>query len=245
MADCGCGSNHYQSPHQYVSICDPCNTNTGCPIQLDWDCVIYHKDNNEVTALTNLGLTNGATLNQFGEAVDVYIGFLKAQDYDLPCLRTTYDYTINSLQQFAEAVDTVLCELAADITAVEGSVATPITPVDSASINLSATGTLAHTLQADVIVSPNAGNRLSIQGNGLFASPMVLTVDYNAKTIGLVGSNSVSVAALFSPVSGFLGNVTSDPSTPLDGQYWYRTDIGLATGLKIRLNGTTRTITTS
>lgn len=241
MADCGCSNNSY--PSQVVSICDPCNTNTGCPIQLDFDCVIYHKDNNEVSELTELGLTNGATLNQFAEAVDVYIGQIKAQDYDLPCLRATY--TINSLQQFAEAVDTVLCELTGDIEAIEGTIATPITPVDTQSINLTVSGVNNHTLQADVIVSPNAGNRLSIQGNGLFASPMVLSVNYGTKELSLVGSNTVSLAALFSPVSGFLGNVTIDPATPLDGQYWYRTDIGLATGLKIRLNGTTRTITTT
>jgi hypothetical protein len=240
MAQCGCGS---QPVYQSVSICDPCNTNTGCPIQLDWDCVIYHKDNNEVTNLTNLGLTNGATLNQFGEAVDVYIGQIKAADYDLPCLRV--DYTINSLKEFAEAVDTELCELAADIDTVAGQVNTPVIVVDTQSINLTASGTLDHTIQADAKISANAGNRLSIQADGLYSSPMVLSVDYGAKTLSLVGSNTVSLAALFSPVSGFLGNVTVDPSTPLDGQYWYRTDIGLVTGLKIQLNGVIRTITTS
>src|SRR5688572_9641278 len=161
MSHCGCDST---TTSPVVSICDPCNTNTGCPIQLDWDCVIYHKDNNEVTNLTNLGLTNGATLNQFGEAVDTYIGLLKVEDFTLPCLRDTY--TINSLQQFAEAVDTVLCELQTDIDDVAGSVATPITPVDTQSINLTVSGTLNHTLQADAIISPNAGNRLTIQANG-------------------------------------------------------------------------------
>lgn len=240
MADCGCGN---QPVYQSVSICDPCNTNTGCPIQLDWDCSIYHKDNNEVTNLTNLGLTNGATLNQFGEAVDTYIGQIKAASFTLPCLRTSY--TINSMQQFAEAVDTQLCQLSTDITAVAASASTPITVVDTQSVDLTVSGTLSHTLQADVKISANAGNRLSIQTDGLFASPMVLSVDYNAKTLSLVGSNTVNLSALFSPVSGFLGNVTVDPTSPLDGQYWYRTDIGLATGLKIRLNGTTRTITTS
>lgn len=239
---CGCGSTQ-QTIFPSVSICDPCNTNNGCPIQLDWDCVIYHKDNNAVTNLTNLGLTNGATLNQFGEAVDPYIGQIKAANFTLPCLRASY--TINSMKEFAEAVDTQLCILSGEIDDVATASATPITPIDTQSINLTATGALSHTLQADVNISANTGNRLSIQSDGLFASPMVLTIDYNAKTIGLVGSNSVSVAALFSPVSGFLGNVTADPSSPLDGQYWYRTDIGLATGLKISLNGTTRTITTS
>jgi hypothetical protein len=241
MAECGCGHNHSQYP--VVSICDPCNTNTGCPIQLDWECSIYHKANNEISALTNLGLTNGATLQAFAEAVDVYIGYLNVEDFDLPCLRDTY--TINSLQQFAEAVDTELCELAADLDSVAGSVATPITPVDTASINLGVSGTLNHTLQADVIVSPNSGNRLTIQGNGLFSAPQILSVNYGTKELTIVGGNTVSLAALFTPVSGFLGNVTADPATPLDGQYWYRTDIGLASGLKIRLDGTTRTIATT
>jgi hypothetical protein len=242
MADCGC-SNSYVNYNQVVSICDPCNTNTGCPIQLDFDCVIYHKDNNEVTNLTNLALTNGATLNQFAEAVDTYIGFIKAQDYNLPCLRDTY--TINSLQEFAEAVDTELCEIRTEIETIEASVATPITPVDTASINLGASGVLNHTLQADVIISPNSGNRLSIQGNGLFSSPQILSVNYSTKELTIVGGNTVALAALFTPVSGFLGNVTADPATPLDGQYWFRTDLAAASGLRIQLNGSVRTITTS
>jgi hypothetical protein len=240
MSNCGCNST---TTFPVVSICDPCNSNTGCPIQLDWDCSIYHKDNNEVTNLTNLGLANGATLNQFAEAVDTYIGEIKAQDYNLPCLSATY--TINSLQEFAEAVDTVLCELTDDITTVSGSVATPITPVDTQSINLTVSGTLNHTLQADAIISPNSGNRLSIQSNGLFASPQILSVNYSTKELTIVGGNTVSLTALFTPVSGFLGNVTADPSSPLDGQYWFRTDLSAASGLRIQLDGNVRTITTS
>ena len=96
-----------------------------------------------------------------------------------------------------------------------------------------------------MIVSPNSGNRLTIQGNGLFSAPQILSVNYGTKELTIVGGNTVSLAALFTPVSGFLGNVTADPATPLDGQYWYRTDIGLASGLKIRLDGTTRTIATT
>jgi hypothetical protein len=240
---CGCSHDHDYHHTPMVSICDPCNTNTGCPIQLDWDCSIYHKDNNEVTALTCLGLTNGATLNQFAEAVDTYICQLNVLNYDLPCLRD--DYTVNSLKQFAEAVDTVLCQVQSDIVGLEGSVTTPITPVDTNSIDLATSGVNMHTITANVKVSANAGNRLTIQADGLYSSPNVLSVNYSTKELSLVGSNTVSLAALFTPVSGFLGNVTADPSSPIDGQYWFRTDLAAASGLKIRLNGATRTITTS
>lgn len=240
-SNCGCSSN--QTITQVVSICDPCSTNTGCPLQLDWDCSIYHKDNNEVTNLTCLGLSNGATLNQFAEAVDTYICQIKAADYTLPCLRETY--TINNLEEFAEAVDTRLCEIAGDITDIEESVATPITVVDTQSVNLTSSGTLSHTIQADVKISANSGNRLSIQSDGLYSSPQILSVNYSTKELTIVGGNTVSLAALFTPVSGFLGNVTADPSSPLDGQYWFRTDLSAASGLRIQLDGNVRTITTS
>src|SRR5687767_11396891 len=109
-----------------VNICDPCNTNTGCPLQLDWSCSIYHKANNEVSELTCLGLTNGATLEQFAEAVDALLCPLNVEDYDLPCLRETLDYTINSMEQFAEAVDTEICALREEIEEIAEAAALPI-----------------------------------------------------------------------------------------------------------------------
>lgn len=43
------------------------------------------------------------------------------------------------------------------------------------------------------------------------------------------------------PVAGYLGNLTSDPSNPLDGQYWFN---AVTQELKIRVNGATRKIQT-
>lgn len=53
---------------------------------------------------------------------------------------------------------------------------TPLTPVDTATVNLTANGTANHTLQADVNVSALAGNGISIQPDGLY-SPSLQVVD--------------------------------------------------------------------
>jgi hypothetical protein len=44
-----------------------------------------------------------------------------------------------------------------------------------------------------------------------------------------------------SPVAGYLGNVASDPTSPLDGQYWFNATSG---ELKIKVNGVIKTIQT-
>ena len=43
----------------------------------------------------------------------------------------------------------------------------------------------------------------------------------------------------------FRGNVNADPSDLNDGDHWWRLDLAAASALKIRVSGTTRTITTS
>lgn len=239
MSNCGCGSQH--AP--VVSICDPCNTNSGCAIQLDWDCSIYHKSNNQVTKLDCLGLTNGATLTQFAEAVDAYICQLKVANYVLPCLRE--DYTINSLQQFAEAVDTEICDIKENILSITGLINTPITAIDTSTINLSATGTLNHTIQADVMVSGNANNQLTVLPSGLYSSPQNLSVNYGTGEISISDGNTVDLTPMLSNPQGYLGSVSVDPSSPINGQYWFRTDLAIANALRIRVNGVTRTIPTT
>lgn len=239
MGNCGCGSTSYPSyQSKSISICDPCNTNTGCAIQLDFDCIIYHKDNNEVTNLTCLGLTNGATLNQFAEAIDPYICQLKVQNYSLPCLRTTY--TINTLQQFAEAVDTELCNIKTDIEELEALVNLPITVVDTNSVDLTATGTNSHTLTANVKISATPVNLLNVFADGLHVAPQTLSVNYITKELSISNGNTVDLSGLVCGASGFLGNLTTDPASPIDGQYWYNTT---SAQLKMRLNGSTRIIT--
>ena len=94
----------------------PCNCNSnpsclGCPIQLDFSCAIYHKDNNSISGISEgLGLTNGATLQLVVETIDVKLRQLKIDQFSLPCLRSKYEF-VNTLQQFVQAVDTELCLL--------------------------------------------------------------------------------------------------------------------------------------
>lgn len=232
-----CGFNPCRC-HQTVNICDPCNTNTGCPIQLDFDCVIYHKDNNEVTNLTCLELTNGATLNQFAEAVDAQICQLNVEDYNLPCLRA--DYTINTLAQFANAVDTEICILHDDIETLTGLVSTPITPVDTTSIDLSVSGLNSHTLSASLIVAPNADNQLTVLPAGAYVAPQTLTIDYDTQEICISDGNCVDLSPMLCTAEGFRGNIAADPVDPEEGQYWYNT---VENELRIQVNNAVYTIT--
>lgn len=224
---CGCESNT-------VSICDPCNQNAGCPIQLDFDCVIYHKDNNETSHLTCLNLTNGATLNNFAETIDSYICQLNVLNFTLPCLRA--DYTINNLLQFAEAVDEELCSIKDNVATLQGSVNTPIVPIDTNSINLTVSGTANHTLQVDVIVDPASNNRLSVSGTGLLVPPQILQPNYSTKTLTITGAaNTVQMSSFFTTISGYLGTASADPSGTLAGQMWYNTT---TSQLKFNIDGT-------
>lgn len=225
---------------QYVTPCQPCNpcVSTGlCPTKLDSQCIIYHKDNNQISNLTGLGLNNGATLQLILETIDTYIRQMKVQDWTLTCLRS--EYTINTLEQFGEAVDTELCDLQAQIDDLVASAAVPLVMVNSETISWNQSGTLNHTAEGQVKVSAFAGNQLSIQPDGLYSAPQTLSVDYDSKELSISDGNTVSLASLTCGVGGFLGNVTSDPGAA-DGQYWYRTDTDQ---LKIRLNGTVREIT--
>jgi len=125
-------------------------------IKLDTTCIIYHKSNNEQTELDNLDLQNGSTLELILNTIDDYIGQIKANNWNFPILEDELGYTINTLQQFATAVDEMI-------------------------------GFLEH----------------------------------------------------------FKGNVIADPTGLNDGDYWFRTDLLAANGLRIQVNGTTRTIPTT
>jgi hypothetical protein len=119
---CGCE----QPTPTCVNLCTDTN---GCPVQLDTDCVLYHKDNSEISALTQLGITNGAPLESILEAIDVYIGQLKVSGYNLPFLRTLV--TVNTLKNFAEAVDLYIQQASAAVSPFLGNVAVdPISPLD-------------------------------------------------------------------------------------------------------------------
>lgn len=45
---------------------------------------------------------------------------------------------------------------------------TPITVVDTTTINLTSTGLFGHTISGDVIVSPDSGQQIQVRGNGLY-----------------------------------------------------------------------------
>lgn len=223
-----------------------CPDTTGCPVQLDFTCVIYHKSNNELTELDGLGLTNGVTLEAFAHAVDEFVKQLNVPDWELSYLRgVPNSYTIDNLEQFGEAVDDELQDLQTQITALVSAGNTPITEIASNSIDLVLSGTLNHSIQANAKISAIAPNLLTIQADGLHAAAQTLNVNVGAKTLSISDGNTVSLAGLLSGVSGFIGNVTADPGSPLDGQYWFRTDLPVANGLRIQLNGSVRTIPTT
>jgi hypothetical protein len=217
-----------------------CTDDTGCPLQLDFDCVFYHKSNSEVSNLTKLGITNGATLGLFAETVDTYIGQIKVSEYVIPGL--TAEYTINTLKQFAEAVDDELTQIKSDITAISSSAAIPISKTDSATVAITISGTGSHTIKSDVKVSATASNLLSALSDGLYVTPQTLNLDYSTKELSISNGNSFNLAPLISGVGGFLGNLTSDPTGIVDGQYWYNTT---SSQLKIKVNGVTKVITTT
>ena len=104
----------------YCNSCNQIITTNGCgcstalvdptTIQIDDSQVFYHKGNGELSALTNLGLSNGSTLELALETIDVAVGPLTSVlSTSLAYLRTKY--VINNLTQFLVAVNTELNSL--------------------------------------------------------------------------------------------------------------------------------------
>lgn len=223
-------------PSCNCSCCNPCTSIGGCPIQLDTSCVFYHKDNSEVTALTNLNQTNGTTLDVILEAIDVYIGQMKVTGWSLPYLRLTY--AVNSLQQFGQAIDTSLSSMATDVATALSQSQTAITANDSATIDFTTSSTLNHTITASVKVSAVSGNLVTAQVDGIHVAPQTLSVNYSTKELTITNGNTISFASFFTGASGYLGEVSADP-TAVNGQYWFNTT---SSQLKIKLNGVVRII---
>lgn len=227
MSTYNCGCSQVQS----------CN---GCPINLDFSCSTYNKDNNALTALTNLSLNNGATLKLFAEAVDLKMGQLNVPEFALNCLRQTYN--VNTLRQFAEAVDIRLCEIKGDIEALQAAGLVPITATSTSSIALVASGTNFHTLSATLQISEAANNLASLLSDGLYSAPQTLNVNYTTKELSISQGNTVSLASLICGVGGFLGNQAADPTSVIDGQYWWNTT---SSQLKIKVGGAIKVIVTT
>jgi hypothetical protein len=230
---------------KYSSPCCPPTSTNGCPIQLDFTCVIYHKNNNVLSNLSSIGLNNGATLELFAETVAGLVGPLNVEDWSLPYLREAPNsYTINNIEQFGEAVDTEFADIQDQIDTLSAAAAVSLTANDSTTINFSTSGTLDHTLTGSVIFSATVGNQASAAGDGLMVTPQTLSVSVIDKTLSISDGNTVSLAGLTCGVGGFLGNFVADP-TAINGQYWFRTDLPAADGLRIYLDGNVRTIPTT
>jgi len=52
---------------------------TGCPVQLDTNCIFYGSKNNGASVLTISSLPNGASLSRILEAHELIIGQLQSQ----------------------------------------------------------------------------------------------------------------------------------------------------------------------
>ncbi len=220
----------------------PCGNVGPCPTgQIDFSCIIYHKDNNQINNLGPIGLNNGATLQLFAETITPPVGLIMAvPNYNIPYLRSKY--TITNIQQLIEDVDIELGLFASGIAAATAAATAPIVPINTDGIHLGVSGPNGRTLTATLEISATSDNQASILSDGLYVAPQTLSYDTGTKLLSISDGNSVNLASLACGVIGFLGNVSTDPSGILDGQYWFNTTSSL---LKIQVNGVTKTITTT
>lgn len=220
-----------------IDCCSSCDT--GCAVQLDFDCILYHKDNSEVSELDGLAITNGATLELVIETIDEKIKEMNLALVSLPVLEATY--VINTITQFAQAVDTEMGLIAADVASALASSQEELVVTDTASIDLTVSGTLSHTLTASVNLSALTGNLITEQLDGLHVAAQTLSINNSTKEITITNGNTIDLTTVLTAASAFLGNVAEDPSA-IDGQYWYNTTDDL---LKIKANGLIKTIVTA
>ncbi len=219
-----------------------CNCSTcqdDCPLTLDFKCLIYNKSGNDINHLEGLGLNNGATLRLFAEMVDEKIKQLNFLNTSLPYIRS--NNLVNSLQQFATSVDHELEALSDSIATIVDLSNVSVSAVDTNSIDMSASGTLNHTISSSLKVSPQSNNLLSVLSDGVYVSPQTISVNYSAKTISISNGNTIDLSGIVCTPSGYLGNIASDPSSSVDGNIWYNTT---QNKLKIKANGVIKEIPT-
>ena len=77
----------------------------------------------------------------------------------LSCLNVSNNSTVET---FLNKLEERVCRIL--------SLQLPLETIDTESINLTASGIVDHTLQADVILAPNVDNSISILSDGLFSS---------------------------------------------------------------------------
>lgn len=231
LSSCGCN----EFPAQ------PCGPffppDCGCPTKLGTSCVIYNNDNQQ-SGLINMQLPNGSTTTQIFNVIDGLLGNINVSLWVLPFLRSLYS-PLTTLPQFGNAVDTELRVIYNGLAAVSGAALVGNVGGNTDSVDVICSGTLGKNITANVNISAASGNSLVINPDGLYATPQLLTVNYATKTLGITNGNTVDLTSLVCGVSGFLGDVTVDP-TAIDGQYWYNTT---SAQLKIKLNGAVRVIT--
>ncbi len=187
---CSCSNRYYTSSNCQPCYQQPCYVTSGCPIQLDFSCVLYHKSNNEVTELDGLNLSNGATLELVIETIDEKIKQLAVLDFSLPFLRESY--VINTMKQFTEAVDTELSTITSGVSS-SGSYTPTLTQVLAAS-----------NPTANVATYTRIGNVVTVYGS--FSLTTAIGTDVK---IGI----SLPVASAFTVKTNLSGVLTSSDST--------------------------------
>lgn len=231
---CGCGS--FPPPF-------PIHPGPGCgpnPFLVDADNVIYHLANNQLSHLTNMNLPNGSPASLIFDTIDGFLGPLLVANWIIPNTRAAFPFVnFVNVQQFGQAVDAQIGTINGNIATLSGSTLVPITATNTSTLAWTLTGTLNHNLSANVLVSAASGNTLSINDDGLFAAPQMLTINYLTNQIGISGGNTVQLP---NAPSGWLGNVSADPGSAVDGNYWYNTS---STQLKIKANGAIHVVTIS
>ena len=229
--DCGCGS--FPPPFPPQRDCG-----RGPQLFLDSAQVIYHLEQNQLSNLNNLGFPNGTPLQPILDKIDYFIGFLNITQWNIPNIKTFFPgVNFVNLQQFGQAVDSILGTFNSDIIAVSGATSIPLSSTNTESITFDLSGAGNKNISGFVNISAASGNTLAVLTDGLFAAPQSLSVNYTTNAISISGGNSV---ALPNNPQAFLGNLSADPGSAIDGNYWYNTT---SSQLKIRLNGAVRVIT--
>jgi len=235
---CGCGSDcgsfppPFPPPHR-----DPCgNANR---FFLDSADVIYHLfPTNQITKLVNLGLPNGTPAQTIFDTIDAQLGNINISTWIIPNLKSYFpDTNFNNLKAFGQAVDMELGTINAGLIAVSGATVA-LTSTNTDTIDFALSGFMNRNISANVNISATSGNTLVTVADGLFAVPQALSVNYTNNQLTITNGNTVQLP---NAPQGFLGNLSSDPASPTDGNYWFNTSGGGS--LKIRLNGATRVIT--
>src|ERR1035437_4079246 len=106
-----------------------------------------------------------------------------------------------NLQSILEAIDTKICNAS--------TLETPLTVIDTSSVDLTALGTANHTLSADVKLSSDAGNSITITDTGLY-SP---TCDGKVKV-----DSTGTLDYLINQVSGGTDGIVTITVTEVGGQ---------------------------